>query len=230
MSNKTFQFIWFKILARFYKRKKGSGANLSDYRSYMIGYLKWGRRLTNLKGVIIGDSNGEEMKNYESMKRFAEPTVNIAIGGTRADQWDEFIYRDEEIRRLLWGLKIISNVGGNNILQNKFDKLNLALMNLYIQFSEYYPITIPHIHYKIIANLTGKPEELIRSQVEEANEMIKKYCYPGNLIDIADFTGDKGEPYWFVHKDAVHYTDEFDYKVRIPLINKIVYGVENRGD
>jgi len=224
LSNKTFQWLWFKILSKFYPRKTGDGSSLWDYKPYMVGYLTWGKRLANLQACIIGDSNGEELKDYESMRRLKEPTVNIAIGGTRADQWMEFIKNDSKIKTLLSGLKIISNVGGNNILQDQFDKLEPSVKWLSEFFGDrYYPVTIPYIWAELISKLTGKNENIITNQIHQANYIILQNCKFDNIINITYFTGQNDMPYWFTHKDLVHYSDEFDYRIRIPLINKVVY-------
>jgi hypothetical protein len=226
LSNARFQWLWFKILSKFYSRKSGNSGTLEDYAPYMLGYIHWAKRLTDLDCAIIGDSNGEELKDYESMRRLAKPSVNLAIGGTRADDWVEFFSQTEKGTQVLYAIhdlpNVLINVGGNNILQDRFDILEPSIDILASYFSNPTFITIPYIYADLVSRLTGKSPDSIRNEIIQANEWIKQY----RNIDITSFTGSGGEPYWFVLKDLVHFSDEFDYKIRIPLINFRLWGVK----
>ena len=219
MKNHQFQFLWFKFLSKFYPRKNGNSGTLEDYADYMLAYISWGNRLTSIQCAIIGDSNGEELKDYESMKRIVRPAVNFSIGGTRADSWVHFFEETKKGQEVYDKIKnldfIIVNVGGNNILQNKFNVLDRSLKKIHTLLPQSIFITIPFIWSELVSKLSGKSKEVIDIEILEANAMIKQYDH----IDVSIYTGKPGKPFWFVHKDAVHYSEEFDYKIRIPLIN-----------
>ena len=96
MRGKLFQFIWHFMVKGFIKRKNGVGDNLKDYSERMIEQLKLALNFTDkIDFVIIGDSNGENLATYSNMvqlqKEIGGIGVNIAIGGTRADTWNEFL-------------------------------------------------------------------------------------------------------------------------------------------
>jgi len=225
LSNSTFQWIWFKVLRHFYKRKNGITNTLEDYADYMLGYLQWAKILTDLNCAIIGDSNAEELKDYESMRRFAKPSVNLGVGGTRTDTWLEFLCNTPKGSQVLEIIRelpnVLLNIGGNNILQGKFDILETELKALNGLIKNPVFITIPYIYADLTSKLIGKSKDAIVNEIVIANEWIKQY--PN--IDITPYTGKDGTPYFFTHKDLVHFTDDFDYTVRIPLVNKTLWSV-----
>lgn len=225
LSNSTFQWIWFKVLRHFYKRKNVITNTLEDYADYMLGYLQWAKILTDLNCAIIGDSNAEELKDYESMRRFAKPSVNLGVGGTRTDTWLEFLCNTPKGSQVLEIIRelpnVLLNIGGNNILQGKFDILETELKALNGLIKNPVFITIPYIYADLTSKLIGKSKDAIVNEIIIANEWIKQY--PN--IDITPYTGKGGTPYFFTHKDLVHFTDDFDYTIRIPLINKTLWSV-----
>jgi hypothetical protein len=191
----------------------------------MLGYLQWAKILTDLNCAIIGDSNAEELKDYESMRRFAKPSVNLGVGGTRTDTWLEFLCNTPKGSQVLEIIReipnVLLNIGGNNILQGKFDILETELKALNGLIKNPVFITIPYIYADLTSKLIGKSKDAILNEIVLANEWIKQY--PN--IDITPYTGKGGTPYFFTHKDLVHFTDDFDYTIRIPLINKTLWSV-----
>jgi hypothetical protein len=231
LSNARFQWLWYYILRPIYRPKKPTklltGVELLEYYApYMLAKIKWAKRLTDLNCAGIGDSNKKEMDDYESMRRFDKPTINLGISGTRADDWADFLYGTEKGNKVYKEIStlpnVLVNVGGNNILQNRFEILHDALNFLSGKFPQATFITIPYIYADLVSKLTGKSPDSIRNEIIQANEWIKQY----RNIDITSFTGSGGEPYWFALKDLVHFSDEFDYKIRIPLINFRLWGVK----
>jgi hypothetical protein len=189
----------------------------------MLAKIKWAKRLTDLNCAGIGDSNKKEMDDYESMRRFDKPTINLGISGTRADDWVKFFSQTEKGNQVLYAIhdlpNVLINVGGNNILQDRFDILEPSIDILAAYFSNPTFITIPYIYADLVSKLTGKSPDSIRNEIIQANEWIKLY----RNIDITPYTGNDGKPYWFTLKDLVHFSDEFDYKIRIPLINRSLF-------
>jgi hypothetical protein len=229
LSNSTFQWIWFKVLKRFYYPKQNKvliGVELLEYYAdYMLAYISWAKKLTDLQCAVFGDSNGQEMHDHESMRRFARPSVNISISGTRTDDWNVFFLNTDKGKLLFheirWLPNVLINLGGNNILQGKFDILETELKVLNSLIKNPVFITIPYIYADLTSKLIGKSKDAILNEIVLANEWIKQY--PN--IDITPYTGKDGTPYFFTHKDLVHFTDDFDYTVRIPLINKTLWSV-----
>jgi len=222
MKNKLFQFFWYKIGKKIIPRKEKSESltSLDSYGRQMYYQIK-SAQLIGLGLVIFGDSNGEVLKEQDSMSKFPKVTVNLAIGGTRADTWLSF-FKDSE-----WGIKVyeliknkkcVINLGGNHVLQNSMDNLDSSIKALSEMFTDTYWITAP----KIWSNLLPIPD--INKKLLLTNKTIKKYA-KGKVIDIEPFTGklDSDLPYWFVQQDAVHFSHEFDIKVRIPIIIATVY-------
>lgn len=227
--NKLFQFLWHRVFKNFTPRKtdKGTGILLDDYSDRFFAQVRLAETMGGFDLAIFGDSNGEELADYESMKRFPRVTLNFSIGGTRADHWRDF-WRGEigqRLRERLAGKKILINVGGNNVLQDQMHSLRLSVLALGLRFPSAYWINLPSIYASFFADLSGRPLETIEEDLRVCNEVIGEVAM-GGLIDIRPFTGsDVGHPYFFVLKDLVHYSDEFDQKVRIPLILAKIYGI-----
>lgn len=230
MLNKLFQLYWFSILKGNIKRKeeKNTGILLDNYSDRMESMIKNSSFFGGADLVIFGDSNAEEMSDYESLKRFPKLTLNLGIGGTRADHWAQFFTESEvgkKIYEKIKNKKIVINIGGNNVLQGRMDVLNNSIDTLHKLFPKAYCINIPSIYAKLISQLQGRDESFIVEDLIKANKKISEVAGP-RLIDIKPFTGNsEGEPFFFVLKDAVHFSDEFDYKIRIPLIKIKVYGL-----
>ncbi len=227
--NKFFQWFWYNIAKRFTKRKtsKDTGIFLDDYSGRFFSQLSWAENFGDVDLVIFGDSNGEELSDYESMKRFPKLSVNFAIGGTRADHWSDFFQFSKygrDLYELIKDKKILINVGGNNVLQDQMFLLPTALSAISNLFPKAYWINIPSIYGKLISEISGRSLPTIYKDLKDANKLIEAVA-GDRLIDIRNFTGiDEVTPYFYVLKDAVHYSDIFDERIRIPLVIEKVYG------
>lgn len=228
MRGKLFQFIWHFMVKGFIKRKNGVGDNLKDYSERMIEQLKLALNFTDkIDFVIIGDSNGENLATYSNMvqlqKEIGGIGVNIAIGGTRADTWNEFLrfsHKGIDIYRFIdtHVKKVIFNIGGNHILQDKMDILEKEFISLYELFPESYNCLVPPIHIGLIAGLKGINPQVIQERVETCNNLIK-HIWRNKAIDTyTPFLSPSKEPYFFVLDDLVHFSDYADKKLRIPII------------
>lgn len=229
MLNKLFQFYWFKVLKGWTKRKieKNTGILLDNFSDRMESMIKASNLFGGADLVLFGDSNAEEMSDAKSLNEFHKLTINLGIGGTRADHWAEFFTQSEVGKRIyekIKSKKIVINIGGNNVLQNKMDVMSASFDTLKKLFPNAFWINVPSIYTKLIAQLSGKEEESILVELRLLNNKISAVA-GSKLIDIKPFSGfSDGEPFFGVLKDAVHYSDEFDIKIRIPLIKIKVYG------
>lgn len=227
--NKLYQWFWFYIAKRFTKRKspKGTAILLDDYSDRFFPQISTAKKFGDIDLVIFGDSNGEELADYKSMKRFPKIALNFSIGGTRADHWaDFFVYSGIGIRlyNQIKNKKVVINVGGNNVLQDQMYLVQPAIEELAEFFPNAYWINVPSVYGQIIADLKGRKLSELEKDLKEVNELIGDFA-KDRLIDIRPFTGENEvTPYFFVLKDAVHYSDIFDKKIRIPLIIEKVYG------
>jgi hypothetical protein len=219
--NKTFQFIWYRFLKSFFPRSKprNTGVLLDDYGFRMYWKIKISK-VFGLKLVVFGDSNSENLNSYKFMKRFPKVSVNIGIGGTTVEQWDYFFdngYYGKKIYEIIKDITILANIGGNNVIQDKMYGLE-RLPSLAKKFKTVYWINIPKVWHKFF------PRD-ITLDLAIANSKIKQVA--GNkLLDIESVTdsGEDNQPYFFVHQDAVHYSEIFDKRVRIPLVLLKIYG------
>jgi hypothetical protein len=220
--NTIFQFVWYNLLKRFFPRKRVESNKIVTLDEY--GYrMYWQLIIASIFGlslVTFGDSNDEELQDYESMKRFPKVSANIGVGGTTADDWGQFFlngFWGKRIYEMIKNKTVLANVGGNNVLQNRMSGLD-HIEILSKMFKDIYWINIPKVWHTLF------PRDIVKD-LKIANSIIKKVA--GNkLIDIESITdsGNNNTPYFFVLKDMVHFSDEFDYKVRIPLILSKIYG------
>ncbi len=219
--NIIFQFVWYNILKRFFPRKRAEPNKVVTLDEY--GYrMYWQLKIASIFGlsfVTFGDSNDEELQDYESMKRLPKVSANIGVGGTTADDWGQFFlngFWGKRIYEMIKNKTVLANVGGNNVLQDRMSGLD-HIEILSKMFKDIYWINIPKVWHTLF------PRDIVKD-LKIANSMIKKVA--GNkLIDIESVTdsGTNNQPFFFVLKDMVHFSDEFDYKVRIPLILLVVY-------
>lgn len=99
MKNRIFQFIWFYIFKGLFPRKKGVGTTLSDYADRMTDQIQLANAFGKIDFIILGDSNGENLATYSNMVQLGKSLglgINIAIGGTRADSWVDFLLYSEK--------------------------------------------------------------------------------------------------------------------------------------
>lgn len=220
--NTIFQFIWFYFVKPAIKRKEGDGTSLIHYHKCLITQIKLAKRF-GIKYLIVGDSNGENLATYSNMKQLGKGLnaviANIAIGGTRADTWYDYFYSDEG-KELLSILPedtfIIFNIGGNHILQDKMDLLPSAFKSLKaIVKRKSCNCLVPPIHTKFIQVLNS---EISNETIKLCNKMIKS-VWPKMFIDVyTPFVTKDGDPLFFLHDDIVHFSDNVDKNMRIPIM------------
>lgn len=210
-------------------------------KSDLISHSKrmlWQMRLASLFGgakfIVIGDSNAENLNTYPKRMRFAKEfgiCVNIGIGGTRADSWVEFFTATTEGNQIyrmflaMWEkdrtIKVLFNIGGNNILQSKMDVVEGSLKKLYQLFPMSYNCLIPPIHLSLLEQIgcgVYTRRGLIDG-VDRVNNLIKTYWGKNTIDTYTPFMDkDTREAFLFVLQDAVHFSDLCDEKMRIPLI------------
>lgn len=205
MRNAIFQFIWL-LIRGFLPRKTGSGLRVADYSGRLFLQLHLARLFGGPDLVLIGDSNSEAFSNERDMKRFRCLAVGLGIGGTSADQWVEWFESSEGQRmiRLFGRAKIIWNIGGNHVLQDKMDVAEISLKRLRIMFPDSWNIVIPPIHHSLL-KLGGADPETTRAGVDLINRYIRS-IWEGKTIDLyKEFTGPNGEAFPGLLADPVHY-------------------------
>jgi len=210
--------------------RKSSGQTfitLIGFANRMIWQLRLSRLFGNLDLVILGDSNGEELADYASMKLFPKLSANIAIGGTRADHWAQFFTLSSQgidIAKRIKDKKVVINIGGNHVIQNSMENLKESIQTLNKLFPKAYWINLPSVHASHISALTGRNLKHVSTDLRTVNEEIQAVA-KDRLIDMRSYTGStEYSPYFGVLKDSVHFADDFDRRVRIPLILGEIYG------
>ena len=219
--NTLFQFIWFSIVKPFIKRKQGEGVDLVDYHKRIITQVKLAT-FFGVRYIIIGDSNGENLATYKNMTQFGKGLnaviANIAIGGTRADSWVDY-FSTKEGREVLETLPVdvfvIFNIGGNHVLQKKMDLLPAAFKDLkHIVERESCNCLVPPVHYSVLKDINPDAKK----DVTKCNTYIKK-VWSDRYIDVhTPFKTKDDEPLFFIHQDVVHFSDNVDRLVRIPIM------------
>lgn len=226
MKNKFFQMLWYSIRG-VYPFKTGDGLTLDCYSLRMQKALSFADWFGGAGCAVLGDSNGATLDKSEKMtllwKGKDDAAVNLAIGGTRADQWADFLSlspNGTEIASKLKGSKIVFNIGGNNVLQGRMTLLKSSLQKLKDIFPDSYNCLIPPIHYQLAAILLNRSADEIKQDIDKANSIIREIFQDRTIDTYTPFVNshDSGEPYFIVLKDAVHFSDWADMNVRIPLI------------
>lgn len=117
-------------------------------------------------------------------------------------------------------MSIIWNIGGNHILQNAMESLEKNLEKLKEIFPNSWNCLIPPIHMTAISMLNGLSVSEIKGRVDHANSLISKIWNIKTIDTYSPFLNPSanGEPYWFVLEDLVHFSEDTDKKIRIPLI------------
>lgn len=218
--NKIFQNVWYFLIKGLVRRKTGPGTRLEDYAARficMIQVAKLFEVIFNVRvGLILyGDSNEEFFAQFRFMKRWPVLAINIAIGGMRADSWNDFFNSPgvgqwvyAELRKFVnGGAKVIQNVGGNNVLQRQMNILEPALVSLKKLMPESFACTTPPIHLSFFAAL-GWPKDVIETDIKKCNSLIAG-LWGQKTIDLYQpfIDASTGEAYPFILRDMVHWSD-----------------------
>lgn len=231
MRNKFFQLLWYSIRG-VYPYKTGDGLTLDCYSLRMQKALSFADWFGKIGCAVLGDSNGATLDRQDKMtllwKDSQDVAVNLAIGGTRADQWADFLSLSPvglEIVSKLKDSKIVFNIGGNNVLQGRMALLKGSLQKLKDIFPNSYNCLIPPIHYQLASILLNRTPEDIKADIDKANSIIREIFGTDTIDTHTPFlTPDgSGEPYFIVLKDVVHFSDWADMNIRIPLIRGRVW-------
>lgn len=226
MKNKFFQMLWYSI-RNVYPFKTGDGLTLDCYSQRMEKALSFADWFGGVRCAVLGDSNGATLDKSEKMtllwKGQDGVAVNLAIGGTRADQWADFLSLSPvgtDIAKQLKGSVIVFNIGGNNVLQGRLALLKSSLQKLKDIFPDSYNCLIPPIHYQLAGLFLNRTADEIKLDIDKANSIIREIFADRTIDTYTPFVNSdgSGEPYFIVLKDAVHFSDWADMNIRIPLI------------
>ena len=227
MRNKLFQYAW-QLVKGLSRRKTGLGLNLVDYKNRIIPQIKLARLFGKIDLIVLGDSNAENLNTIDNMvqlgKGLSGVSVNIGIGGTRVDQWVQFLESVDGLE-VMQAIKdfnpiIIVNIGGNNALQDRMEGLSNWFDRLVMILPTAYGCLCPPIHLSLLQAVTNIQELKIR--VANVNGEIMS-SFGERYIDLyTPFLSKNGEAYITVLQDAVHFSDEADKNIRIPLLRMSV--------
>lgn len=227
MRNKLFQYTW-QLAKRLSTRKTGSGLNLADYKNRIIPQIRLARMMGKISLIVLGDSNAENLNTISNMVQLGEGlpgiSVNIGIGGTRVDQWVQFLESVDglEVMQAIREDKpiVIVNIGGNNALQQRMEGLGNWFDRLIRLLPDAYGCLCPPIHLSYFQGVTDTQK--LKINVATVNGEIAR-VFKARCIDLyTPFLSGNGEAYITVLQDAVHFSEEADKKVRIPFLRKAV--------
>lgn len=227
MRNKLFQYTW-QLAKRLSTRKTGSGLNLADYKNRIIPQIRLARMMGKISLIVLGDSNAENLNTISNMVQLGEGlpgiSVNIGIGGTRVDQWVQFLESVDglEVMQAIREDKpiVIVNIGGNNALQQRMEGLGNWFDRLIRLLPDAYGCLCPPIHLSYFQGVTDTQK--LKINVATVNGEIAR-VFKSRCIDLyTPFLSGNGEAYITVLQDAVHFSEEADKKVRIPFLRKAV--------
>lgn len=227
MRNKLFQYAW-QLAKRLSTRKTGSGLNLADYKNRIIPQIKLARMFGKIDLIVLGDSNAENLNTVDNMAQLGEGltgvSINIGIGGTRVDQWVQFLESVDglEVMQAIrdYNPIVIVNIGGNNALQQRMEGLGNWFDRLIGLLPNAYGCLCPPIHLSYFEKITDVQK--LKINVATVNGEIAR-VFKIRCIDLyTPFLSNGGEAYITVLQDAVHFSDEANRKVRIPFLRKAV--------
>lgn len=227
MKNKIFQYVW-KIARGLSKRKTGLGLNLTDYKNRIIPQIRLARMMGKIDLIVIGDSNAENLNTIGNMIQLGEGldgiSVNIGIGGTRVDQWVQFLESVDglEVMQAIREDKpiVIVNIGGNNALQSRMEGLGNYFDRLINLLPTAYGCLCPPIHLSYLAGITDI-QKLKINVITVNGEIVR--VFKSRAIDLyTPFLSNDGEAYITILEDAVHFSDNADKNMRIPILRLAV--------
>lgn len=227
MKNKLFQYAW-QLAKSLSTRKTGSGLNLADYKNRIIPQIKLARMFGKIDLIVLGDSNAENLNTIDNMVQLGEGlsgvSINVGIGGTRVDQWVQFLSSVDGLE-VMQAIKdfnpiVIVNIGGNNALQQRMEGLGNWFDRLIGLLPNAYGCLCPPIHLSYFEKITDVQK--LKINVATVNGEIAR-VFKTRCIDLyTPFLSNGGEAYITVLQDAVHFSEEADKKVRIPFLRKAV--------
>lgn len=225
--NKFFQYTW-QLIKGLSPRKKGLGLNLADYKNRIIPQIRLARLMGKISMIVLGDSNAENLNTPANMIQLGEGlsgiAVNIGIGGTRVDQWVQFLSSVDglEVMQAIREDKpiVIVNIGGNNALQQRMEGLGTYFDRLIRLLPAAYGCLCPPIHLSYFDAVTDTQK--LKINVATVNGEIVRTFLKRSIDIHTPFLSGNGEAYISVLQDAVHFSDEADKTMRIPIIRKAV--------
>lgn len=222
MKNKIHQFTW-QIRKVFIKKTHNRFSSLEEEAYWMQHKINFAEIFGGAEVVFLGDSNGENI-SYNDLSLFKPVSINLSKGGTRCDTWVNFFKSPKGmlIKDQLKDKKVIINISGNHILQNSMDNFESSFNELFSMFPDAWYITVPQIHSELLEKLGNlKNKEQLNKEITFINNHMKSKTK--KIIDIYPLTTLDGHNALItVFEDLVHFSKEYDKKVRIPYIKKIV--------
>lgn len=213
LQNLAYQSLWYGCYAKKYSLKGVERlATIPDvYADRILKQFEIAERwVGGPDGVFIGDSNAESMAEWRDMIRFDSVVINIAKSGAQLQQWIYFLLHSPKGLQILAklqkpGLKILTNLGGNDIIQNAFAGFPAAVKKWKELFPASWVVGIPPIDYVYMAQGLPFGPDKLKEQVLAANDCWRE-AYPQHFIDVfALFADRQGNVKKDVLQDPVHY-------------------------
>lgn len=224
MKNKIHVFSWIlyeKFILRENPKLLFTSTQLQPYMKKKIDFAK---KFGGVELVIIGDSNAENL-DYDDISKFIPITINIAKGGTKFNDWVEFFNSlpGKEIYESIKNCNHLISLGGNHAVHNAMDIFKKSMNEFFKLFPNAWYMNVPRVHSKLIESLgiTKKTWQEIDEEVQYINKQLKKKT--NKIIDLYSLTGsgEDTQPFYMVHEDLVHFSKDFDKKIRVPYIKMV---------
>jgi len=213
VKNFIYQASWYGIVRRFHSVDPIAklGVDPSVYADRMIAQMDFADRyFGGFDAVILGDSNQESMAEFRDMIRYDSIVLNFAKSASKLQDWIYFftvnprgIQIYNRIRHPKY--KKLTNLGGNDVIQNAFDGFEQAVAQWKRMLPDTWVVGIPPIDYDYMAQAVPFGPDKLKQQVIEANAIWNK-AYPEHFIDVfAVFADRNGNVKEGVLHDPVHY-------------------------
>lgn len=220
-ANRQFQKAWNHLIKGLYVRKNRHKTGILAYSQRMQEQIQLAGSYGPIGLTIMGDSNAENLASYRYMKKFDRfgISLNLAVAGSRADEWLYFFAKTEtghQIYQKIHTTKILWNIGGNHILQNRMDNLESSLKGLKKLFPHSFNCLVPPIWTRFLQYSSQQIEW--NHRIKLCNSYIQDIWQQRAIDTYSPFVNQNtGEPHILTHKDPVHFS-KYGNAVRIPII------------
>jgi hypothetical protein len=218
--NKIFNWLWYFIFKKLIPAGKGTGYERNHNRlKFQISMAKL---FGGVKGIILGDSEGETFDSYSVMKSFNVLVICGACGGTTPKNLtDYFTGTGKDLYKYLIAnkVKVILSDGGNCSLLSRMGEIPDSMTALHNMFPVSWMMLIPPAHVGIMGKLPfGKDAAQWKTELETIRSFQRTIWSPLIIDTYSPFLDPQtGEATILYLKDPVHFS-----RVAVDLIQKII--------
>jgi hypothetical protein len=175
-----------------------------------------------VKGIILGDSEGETFDSYSVMKSFKKVVICGACGGTTPKELvDYFTGTGKDIYKYLHGnnINVFLSDGGNCSLRSLMGEIPSSLVALYNMIPTSWMMLIPPAHVGIMGKLPfGKDAQQWSEELGLIRNFQRQIWNPLIIDTYTPFLDPQtGEATILYLKDPVHFS-----RVSVDLIRKVL--------